>query len=717
MSSIKDERTLNFFLPSEKKSHKSSVNEKKCFICLKKVTTSYADNRTYSTSIKCSSDHIVCFACFAGSKHSHLYHSLEKIKPSKKKEEIVSLEFTKSSTSDSKAIQLSDNDDSEMFDINHITSVLNGEIQIRCPYLDCKYFFTDTEIANIFAFCLLYFTNDNQKDKNSASQFQELRQRYYDYQKGYAEFKGKAIGKNIGKKMSEEELEYDNLRTALSGQGTRQCNKCGYGPLLHSNCSSITTHQNEMRESKDGTFFVIDNRCPKCNHMESDWEQYPRWNGQFPTKEDKQIIEKKLQKRKRDCENRISEQNDREFRLVMILDILYNEFNSMEFRNNEEIKYKKNILQEELAKIYTVESRAKAKEEELRRQLDEVTFQEILKVGRDDITSIHDIDYMARDDVMCNVLEIDEPSVKSDELPNITHFLQKCIQIQEKIRERTREISAEIERLDEMKARLAVFALRFQQIRGMSLEQLEEEYRKAGRHEYFLSLNESRQSGSFNARNHCQRYPDIACAVYDEEQKARPKGRRRGRQAQSNLLQDLNRLMGLTILMRGRAATLRNGRSPQRPNINHVSVRGSINAMLPSPQAVQAPSLHINTRRPYTHGSVTSSGTTHGMPLASINPNQAHANSSYDVRPSSAFSISSSRGYNYPYPTSSSAYTADNMLPLQQQQLLLQLQQQQRQLQQQQRQQQPQPQLLEQLRQQQQQLLIQQWQMMNDDDN
>ena len=612
MSSINAERT--FFLPSEKKSHQSSVNEEKCVICFDKVIPFYAGNQTNSASIKCSSDHVVCFDCFAGSKHSYLYHSLEKIKPSKKKEEIISLEFTKSNTSDSKAIQLSDNDDSEMFDINHINSVLKGEIQIRCPYLICQNFFTDEEIANSFAFCLSYFLNDNKGDKNSVSQFQELRDRYYKYQKEYAEFKGKAIGKKIGKGMSDEQFEYDNLRTALSGKGTRQCKKCGYGPLLLSNCSSIKTHQNEMMRESNGTFSVIDNRCPKCDHMESDWKQYPRWNGQFPTKEDKQIIEQKLQKRKRDCENRISEQKDREFKLVMILDILYNEFNSMEFKNNEEIKCEKEILQEELAKIYTDESRAKAKEEELRRQLDELTLQEIFKVGSNDITSMYDIDGMPRDDVMCNLLEIDEPSVKSDELPNITHSLQNCIQIKEKIRTRTMEISAEIERLNEMKARLEVFALRFQQIRGMSLEQLEGEYIKANRHEYFLSLNESRQSRSFNAGNHCLRYPDIARAVYNEEQKARPKSRRRGHQALSNLSQDLIHLMGTILFLRRRAAPSRNGRRPQRPNNNHVSVRGSINAMLPSPQAVQAPS-QINTRRPYTHGSVASSGTTHGRSL------------------------------------------------------------------------------------------------------
>merc|ERR1712046_153775 len=181
--------------------------------------------------------------------------------------EKISLEFTKSNTSDSQAIQSSDNDDSAMFDINHITSVLNGKIQIRCPHHNCKYFFTDMEIANAFAFCLTHFLNE--VDKNSTSHFKELRQRYYDYKEGYAEVKGKTIGMNMREKISEEELEYENLRNALGGEGTRQCNKCGYGPLLHSNCSTLTTHQNEMRQGKNGTYFVIDNRCPKCEHMES----------------------------------------------------------------------------------------------------------------------------------------------------------------------------------------------------------------------------------------------------------------------------------------------------------------------------------------------------------------------------------------------------------------------------------------------------------------
>lgn len=605
----------------------SSVNEEKCCICLEKVIACYADNPTNSVSmpdIKCPNGHVVCFGCFAGSEHSHLYHCLEKIKPSKKTEEKISLKSTKSNTSDSRGIESSDNDDSAMFDINHITSVLNGKIQIRCPHYNCKHFFTDIEIANAFDLCLTYFI----EKKKNPTHFKELRQRYYDYKEGYAEVKGKTEGMNMRVKISEEELEYENLRHALGGD-TRQCNKCGYGPLLQTQCSTLTTHQNEMRQGKNGTYFVIDNRCPKCDHMENDWERYPNWNGQFPTKEDKQIIQEKLEERKRDCENRISERNDREFRLVMILDILNNEFNSSEFMNQEEIQSEKRILQEELAKINTVESREKAKEEELRRQLDEVTSQEILKR--------RDIDDTASYDGMCSVPTIDEPSknmipFKSDELQKITHSLQESIWIKQKVEAKTREIRAEIraeiERLDEMNTR---FALRYQQLRELSLEHLEEEYRNAGRYEYFLSLNESRQSGSFNPRNHCQRYPDIACAVHQEEEKARRRGRRRRRQAQSNLFDDLQRLMGFTIFqMRRRAAPLRrNGRRLRLPRANSsipTSIPISNNVSVQAPMLIQQPSL-IN------------------------------------------LFYSSNGGY-HPLPISDSAYTANNLFPLQQMQHL-----------------------------------------------
>ena len=473
------------------------------------------------------------------------------------------------------------------------------------------------------------------KDDNSVSHFKELRQRYYDYKEGYAEVKGKTEGINMRKKMSEEQLECENLRNALGGEETRQCNKCGYGPLLHSKCSTLTTHQNEMRQGKNGTFFVIDNRCPKCGHMEKDWKRYPKWNGQFPTKEDKQIIEQKLEERKRYNENRISEQNDREFRLVMILDILNNEFNSMEFMDHES---EKRILQEELAEYYTVESREKATEEELRRKLDEVTFQEILKR--------RDIDDTASYDGMCSVPTIDEPSknmipVESDELQKITHSLQESIWIKQKVEAKTMEIRAEIERINEMKARFEVFALRYQKLREISLEQLEEEYRKAGRYDYFLSLNESRQNGSFNARNHCQRYPEIGYAVYQEEQKARGRGRRRRRQAQSNLLDDLNRLMPFTIHMRRLTHRGRNRRAPRLPRANSnmpTPIPIMNNVSVPAPMLVQPPS-YVPLITP--------------MPL--LVPSPMHSSSNGD----------------HLYPLSSSAITNNNLLPLQQMQLQL----------------------------------------------
>ena len=141
----------------------SSVNEEKkkeCCICLEEIQS----NDDSMACIKCPNGHVVCFGCFAGSEHSHLNHSLEKIKASNKTEEIIPLKSTKSNTSDSRGIESSDNDDSATFDINHITSVLNGEIQIRCPHHNCKYFFTNVEISNAFDLCLPFFIDRSNGD-------------------------------------------------------------------------------------------------------------------------------------------------------------------------------------------------------------------------------------------------------------------------------------------------------------------------------------------------------------------------------------------------------------------------------------------------------------------------------------------------------------------------------------------------------------------------
>ena len=69
-----------------------------------------------------------------------------------------------------------------------------------------------------------------------------------------------------------------SLRTARMLQrlypNARQCGACGKGPVLHYNCSNLSTHH--MQETNNG---LVSNACRNCGWFAGKIQDWPLWNG------------------------------------------------------------------------------------------------------------------------------------------------------------------------------------------------------------------------------------------------------------------------------------------------------------------------------------------------------------------------------------------------------------------------------------------------------
>ncbi|TYZ63217.1 hypothetical protein PybrP1_003214 [[Pythium] brassicae (nom. inval.)] len=77
-------------------------------------------------------------------------------------------------------------------------------------------------------------------------------------------------------RTQDSELHPEQLRL-IYGARAYQCARCGYGPIEHTNCSSLSAHHGE----RHGNAFV-NNACPRCNWLAGSINEWPRWNGQLP---------------------------------------------------------------------------------------------------------------------------------------------------------------------------------------------------------------------------------------------------------------------------------------------------------------------------------------------------------------------------------------------------------------------------------------------------
>jgi hypothetical protein len=55
------------------------------------------------------------------------------------------------------------------------------------------------------------------------------------------------------------------------------CGRCGFGPILHTNCDNLATHH--LQKGNYGGGVVVSNACPRCNWFVDNIRAWPRWKG------------------------------------------------------------------------------------------------------------------------------------------------------------------------------------------------------------------------------------------------------------------------------------------------------------------------------------------------------------------------------------------------------------------------------------------------------
>lgn len=69
------------------------------------------------------------------------------------------------------------------------------------------------------------------------------------------------------------------LRAALPN--AYQCARCGHGPVLHSNCSNLSSHHRQLLPGGRHGSVRISNACEKCGWFASDITQWLAWDGRL----------------------------------------------------------------------------------------------------------------------------------------------------------------------------------------------------------------------------------------------------------------------------------------------------------------------------------------------------------------------------------------------------------------------------------------------------
>jgi hypothetical protein len=63
----------------------------------------------------------------------------------------------------------------------------------------------------------------------------------------------------------------------------RMCRRCRAGPVENMACADLRTHNNTATDYKGRRVASVTNpnACPRCGWYNSDWRQWPYWDGTY----------------------------------------------------------------------------------------------------------------------------------------------------------------------------------------------------------------------------------------------------------------------------------------------------------------------------------------------------------------------------------------------------------------------------------------------------
>ena len=92
---------------------------------------------------------------------------------------------------------------------------------------------------------------------------------------GYAIIRNRIDSYTTEATLSAEELG------AIAGtmSDPRQCGRCGFGPVDHSGCDSLSSHHGEVAVARGNGANLVSNACPRCGWFVPSLRTWPAWDG------------------------------------------------------------------------------------------------------------------------------------------------------------------------------------------------------------------------------------------------------------------------------------------------------------------------------------------------------------------------------------------------------------------------------------------------------
>ena len=100
-----------------------------------------------------------------------------------------------------------------------------------------------------------------------------------------------AVRRSVRRASTGDALSAEELG-AIAGtmSDPRQCGRCGFGPVDHSGCDSLSSHHGEVAVARGSAANLVSNACPRCGWFVPSLRAWPAWDGLYATAEGRAVI-------------------------------------------------------------------------------------------------------------------------------------------------------------------------------------------------------------------------------------------------------------------------------------------------------------------------------------------------------------------------------------------------------------------------------------------
>lgn len=100
-----------------------------------------------------------------------------------------------------------------------------------------------------------------------------------------------AVRRSVRRASTGDALSAEELG-AIAGtmSDPRQCGRCGFGPVDHAGCDSLSSHHGEVAMGRSSGANLVSNACPRCGWFVPSLRAWPAWDGLYATAEGRAVL-------------------------------------------------------------------------------------------------------------------------------------------------------------------------------------------------------------------------------------------------------------------------------------------------------------------------------------------------------------------------------------------------------------------------------------------